>query len=112
MSLGNRSHCSRGLNGRAMLCGAVNSPRLDGVSQPALPRTEIRKVRDCGTRALPGTLTPQGSLRALFEGPRLTAQKRERFTGEMEGAGNQDTLAGSLRSRDRFGNGWSDGVGE
>ena len=51
-------------------------------------------------------------LRALFEGPRLAAQKREGLTGEMEGAGNQDTLAGSLRSRDRFGNGWSDGMGE
>ena len=51
-------------------------------------------------------------LRALFEGSRLTAQKSEGFTGEMEGAGNQDPLAGSLRSGDGFGNGWSDGVGE
>jgi hypothetical protein len=32
MSLENQSHCSRALNGRARLCGAVNSPRLDGVS--------------------------------------------------------------------------------
>jgi hypothetical protein len=60
--------------------------------------------------------SPEGanakSLRALFEGPRLTAQEREGFTGEMEGAGNQDPLAASLRSRDRFGDGWSDGAGE
>jgi hypothetical protein len=52
------------------------------------------------------------SLRALFERVRLAAQKREGFAGEMEGAGNQDTLAASLRSRDCFGNGRSDGVGE
>jgi hypothetical protein len=51
-------------------------------------------------------------LRALFERAGFAAQKRERFAGKMERAGDQDTLARLLRSRDRFGNRWSDGVGE
>jgi hypothetical protein len=37
MSLGNQSHCFRGLNGRATLCRAVNSPQLDGVSPYHFP---------------------------------------------------------------------------
>ena len=64
-----------------------------------LPATVFRKVCDDETssptretRALPGTLAAQDSLRALFEGPRLTAQKREGFAGEMEGTGDQDSF--------------------
>src|SRR5437588_5855810 len=43
--------------------------------QPALPRSRKRDSKRKGNPLL----------RALFEGPRLTAQKREGLTGEMEG---------------------------
>ena len=89
--------------------------------QLVLPGTEVRKVPDCGTQS-PDTRDACATqkltggsphlLRTLFERVRFAAQECECFAGEMEGTGDQDSLAHLLCSRDRFGNGWSDGVGE
>jgi hypothetical protein len=61
--------------------------------------------RSRGTRYPELTRRAHRSLRAFFERIRSASQKCEGFAGEMEGAGDQDTLARSLRSQDRFGNG-------
>ena len=73
------------------------------------PRRECTEILPAGCRQLrAGSPAPQSEeekmqlLRAFFERTRLAAQKRERFAGEMEGAGDQDSLARFLRSRDRF----------
>ena len=79
----------------------------------ALPGTAaMREHRECCRQLQAGSLRSPDKgrerkgklLRALFERIRLAAQVCEGFAGEMERAGDQDALARSLRSRDRFGN--------
>ena len=52
------------------------------------------------------------SLRAFFEGSGFAAEKRERFSGEVQRAGQQNGIRFGTRQLQCFGKGWSDGVGE
>src|ERR1700682_568620 len=95
MSSANRYRCSPGLK--------INSGE----------RTRLACWRwRPGHRELLIILNARVSLGTLFEGSGFAAKVRERFTGEVQRAGQQNGIWFCARQLKCFGKRWSDGVGE